>query len=302
MWKQRESSPTEIRAAGFKDIVKSLKMIDGYTFKRITFAGGEPLAEPGILDLVNVAAGEGFFTVMSSNGYLIDEKMAEQINSSGLNSINLSLDSYKPQTHDFLRGVNGSYQRVIKAVENLAKSCNNLSIGICTVIMQSNLDELVDLIEWVKQDNRIDGIAFQAIVQPFNTIPDEEWFTKDDNSFLWPKDLDKTQAIIDNLIDMKKTGNFKIRNPVAQFEIYKAYFANPNNFIKRKSCNIREKALTLNQAGEMSFCYILGPVGNIKEYGIKDILFSKQADEMRMKMDNCRENCNLLVNCYFENE
>lgn len=302
MWKEKDRFSTEISAAGFKNIVQSLKSIDEYNFKGITFAGGEALVELEILDLVNVAACEGFFTAISSNGYLIDEEMARRISFSGLNSINLSLDSCNPQTHDFLRGVKGSYQRVIKAVENLAKFCNKMSIGICTVITQSNLDDLVDLIEWVKQDNRIDGIAFQAIVQPFNTKRDGEWYAKDENSLLWPKDLEKTWAIIDNLIDMKKTGNFKIRNPISQFKIFKSYFANPQNFIKRKTCNIGEKALTVNESGEVSFCYIFGPVGNIKECSLKDILFSEAAEKMRMKMDSCRENCNLLVNCFFEND
>jgi len=302
IWKKKEQPAIKIKAEGFKDIIRSLKKIDGYTFKGITFAGGEPLVEPEILDLVNVAAHEGFFTVMSSNGYLIDEEMAKRIGFSGLNSINLSLDSSNTETHDFLRGVRGSYQRVKEAIDNLSRFCNNLSIGICAVIMKPNLGDILALIDWVRLDKRIDGIAFQAIVQPFNTIPDQDWHIREDNLLLWPDDLDKTWAVMDKLIELKKSGDSKIRNPASQFEIYKAYFENPRHFIKNKSCNIRERALTINQSGEVSFCYILGPVGNIKEHSMKKILFSKAAEEMRIKMDNCKENCNLLVNCFFEDE
>ncbi len=302
IWKKRERSAIEIKAEGFKDVIRSLKNIDGYEFKGITFAGGEPLVEPEILDLVSVAAHEGFFTVMSSNGYLIDEGMAKKIAFSGLNSINLSLDSHNPEMHDFLRGVKGSYQRVKEAIDNLSRFCNNLSIGICTVIMKPNLDDIIALTNWVRLDKRIEGIAFQAIVQPFNTIPDQDWHIRKDNLLLWPDDLDTTWAIMDKLIELKRSGDSKIRNSASQFEIYKTYFANPRHFIKNKSCNIRERALTVNQSGEVSFCYILGPVGNIKERSITEILFSEAAEEIRIKMDNCQENCNLLVNCFFEDE
>lgn len=302
IWKKREHPAIEIKTDGFKDVIRSLKKIDGYEFKGITFAGGEPLVEPEILDLVSVAAHEGFFTVMSSNGYLIDEEMAKRIGFSGLNSINLSLDSHNPETHDFLRGVRGSYQRVKEAIDNLSRFCNNLSIGICTVIMKPNLGDILALIDWVRLEKRIDGIAFQAITQPFNTIPDQDWRIREDNLLLWPDDLDKTWAVMDKLIELKKSRDSKIRNPIAQFEIYKTYFANPSHFIKNKSCNIKERALTVNQSGEVSFCYILGPVGNIKKCSIKEILFSEAAEKMRIKMGNCQENCNLLVNCFFEDE
>ncbi|MCX5692599.1 MAG: radical SAM protein [Candidatus Omnitrophica bacterium] len=171
----------------------------------IDIGGGEALMMAGVLELVRYSVDLGFDTSIASNGWLIDEDMAKRIADSGLKMISLSLDSHKPEVHDFLRGVPGVYQRVIDAIGHLHKYCaRDFSINICCAIYEINQGDIMELIKWANSDNKIVGsINFMACMQPNNTPPEEDWYLNKYN-YLWPKDPEKTAEIIEKIIDLKK--------------------------------------------------------------------------------------------------
>jgi len=43
-------------------------------------------------------------------------------------------------------------------------------------------------------------------------------------------------------------------------------------------------------------------LGNIKTDNITELWYSDKAREIRKQMNGCRKNCELVVNCYYENE
>ncbi|MBU0503170.1 MAG: radical SAM protein [Candidatus Omnitrophica bacterium] len=270
---------------------------------QVQFVGGEPLIKKGVLDLIRHTSKKGFFTTMTSNGYLVNEDMAKDIAGSGLNTIVFSLDSIKKDTHDFLRGLDGVYDRIMNGIEILNKFKNDsLKIHIVTTIMQQNLDDLLGLAEWANGNEAVNGISFQAIMQPFFTPVDEDWQKKEEFSFLWPKAIDRVDHILDKLIEFKKAG-WKITNPAAQFNIYKSYFRNPERFVKVSRCNLGYNSITINTAGKIFLCNSLAPIGDIKESpDISELWFSDKAEEVRENIRNCNRNCKLLINCFFEEE
>ena len=270
---------------------------------QVQFVGGEPLFKKGVLDLIRHSAKRGLSTTMTTNGFLMDENMAKDITASGLNTIVFSLDSMKKEIHDFLRGADGVYDRVMKGIEFLNKFNNDsLKIHIVTTIMQQNLDDLLGLAEWADRNSAINGISFQAIMQPFFTAPDEDWQKKEEFSFLWPKAIDKVDYILDKLAEFKKAG-WKITNPVAQFNVYKAYFRNPERFVKASRCNLGYNSMTVNTAGKIFLCNSMAPIGDMQEgIDVRELWFSDKAEQVRDKIRNCNHNCKLLINCFFEEE
>ena len=203
----------------------------------INVSGGEPLLDERNLALISFSAKREIPTSMPSNGFLIDKEMAHKIADSGLNAIGISLDGINRDTHDFLRGVKGCYDKAMQAIDYLDRYCGNLGIGILTTISEKNLDEIIGLTKWANEDNRIETIIFQAIAQPFSTPLDNEWYNKSEYSFLWPKDTKKAHALLDELIKLKKMA-YKISNPVSQLDAFKRYFENPREFIKKDICNV----------------------------------------------------------------
>jgi len=228
--------------------------------------------------------------------------MAKKIADSGLKEIALSLDTINADTHDFLRGVRGVYERLMHAIQYLHSYAPGLQIKLTAVIMEKNLDDLVDLAKWVIADPRIICVNFQAITQPFNTKPEDGWYEKSEYSFLWPKDLNKVEYIMEELIKLKQENKLKINNPASQFRIYKAYFRNPQSFIKKTSCNIDKQAINITSNGQVFICYNYEPIGNIKQedFDMEQLWHSLQADLVRNNVQNCRKNCQQIVNCYYD--
>jgi MoaA/NifB/PqqE/SkfB family radical SAM enzyme len=232
---------------------------------------------------------------------MLTGSLAKQIIESGLNNLNLSLDGYTPKVHDSIRGLPGGYKRIVRAIDYLAYRPSNLKIGINTVISNLNLDELVSLVEITQGDTRIDHIYFMALMQPFGTAPDREWLLKEEFRFLWPQDKDKTMSVLGQLIRLKEK-KYKINNSFAQLKAFRDYFSDPFNFIKRNKCNLGKEALEINQLGDVYLCYQHESIGNIFSDSLHNIWNSEKARQVRDKINNCRQNCNLLINCYFEEE
>ncbi|MBU0504346.1 MAG: radical SAM protein [Candidatus Omnitrophica bacterium] len=297
MWKSNE----EINAVStdeWKSFISSLEnVLDGP--RELVFSGGEPLLRKDIFELINFGSKRGFKTLMPSNGYLIDENVAKQIAESGLTEIFISLDSINPQTHDFLRGMPGAYERVMRAFDNLRKNCPNLRIGIIGVISGVNHKEIVELAKWVKSSVFLSGIYFQAIAKPFFVPLPDSWYKEGNYGFLWPKDIPAIHRTIDELISLRNAG-YPIHNFAMQLVIFKTYFARPDIRARKAACYAGDYVINVNPSGDISLCCFMKPVGNIKKDDIGKLWFSEQSAEMRQKMHNCTINCNNMVNCFFK--
>ncbi len=285
----------------YKNFLFELRGLVGKDF-RINFSGGEVLLFPGVLDLARFSMENSFLTNMTSNGWLINEDMAGRIANSGLGNIFLSLESLKGQTHDFLRGVNGSFQKVTSAIEYLSRHCRNLRININTIIMEKNMDDIVDLAKWIIDDPRIAFVNFQAIIQPFHTALEDRWFEGKEYGYLWPKDLKKMEHVIDELIKLKKKNRDKINNAVSQFEIFKSYFRNPRNYIKKSPCHIDKKVINITASGHIYMCYKMSSIGDIKQeaFDLEKTWYSPQADLVRNNIKECKINCQEMINAYYD--
>jgi MoaA/NifB/PqqE/SkfB family radical SAM enzyme len=301
MW-QSKNDPQSSETEAWKKFIDSFADFVGGK-AQIQFVGGEPLIKKGLLDLIKQAASRGLSTTMTTNGYLIDANMARDIVDSGLNTIVFSLDGIKKETHDFLRGVNGTYDRVLNAIELLGKLRNDsLKIHVVTTIMRPNLDELLELADWVNRSEVIDSISFQALVQPFFTPQDPEWHKNEKFSFLWPTDMDKAECVLDSLMNFKNNG-YKINNPAPQFKIFKSYFKHPERFVRVSKCNLGYNSLSVNTSGKIFLCLSMDPIGDIREgKSLEEIWFSAAAQRVRENIKNCKDNCKSMINCFFEEE
>jgi MoaA/NifB/PqqE/SkfB family radical SAM enzyme len=269
---------------------------------QVQFVGGEPLLRDGILDLVSFAASRGLRTTMTTNGWLIDEKMAEAIGESGLSTLVFSMESLDDAVHDDLRGVPGALERVMNAIALTSELPKGPGIHVCTTIMKPNLSSIVALAEWVQKEPRIDSINFQAVMQPFRTDVDDHWQEKAEYSGLWPDDSRMVNDVMLKLALLKGRGA-KISNPAAQFPIFVRYFLHPWEFVRSSRCNLGFGTVSVNPVGDIFLCQALPSLGNIKAHTpLKELWESEKAAQVRRQIDSCRNNCKSLINCFFEEE
>lgn len=283
----------------WKNCVSSLRGITDDSFQ-INFGGGEPFLKEWLLELVRFCKSKNFKTNIATNGYLIDKEMSKKIADSGLDSLIISLDSLNEETHDYLRGIKGVYQKAMDAIGYLDKFCNGLYKGICSVIYEANLDDVVKLVEWVDRDKRLNSIYFMAAMQPNNTPLDAEWRKKNEYKFLWPIDPCKACSIVDEIIRLKKNGS-KITNDICQLEAFKLYYQYPDRFVKNTKCNM-DSAVHISSCGDIFLCYRWPSLGNIQADDLSRVLSSEKAGQIRQDIANCKYNCHFLLNCFFKDD
>lgn len=296
LWKSRPE-PDRIRLNEWESFIDSLDTALSDR-RELIFSGGEPLLNQDIAHLINYGDKRGLKATLSTNAFLIDEDMAKQMIEAGLKEIYISLDSFNEETHDFLRGVDGSHKKAMNAIDYLNKYRRKLKINIITVISQCNLLEIVKLAKEMCAENKIDGIYFQAISQPFYTPFDEYWYKKKEYSFLWPADPKTVSLVIDELISLKKQ-NCSIINHVRHLEKFKSYFDSPDTYVTKSRCYLGNYTINVNPAGDIFLCCFMDPVGSIRKDNINELWFSEKAQQRREEMYQCRRNCHNMVNCFF---
>ncbi len=299
MWKSNRDE-RELNVKEWKQVFVNLKSILDPQAE-ICFTGGEPLLKNGILELIRFAADRGFRSGLNTNAYLIDKDMSGVLHKSGLWSITISLESLDKDSHDFIRGVPGSYQRVMDAIQYLSESSNGLYIGISTVILDNNLGNVIDLVQWVQSNKRLNSIRFQAMMQPLDTPEDRNWHRNNKYNSLWPKDVDKARSVLDEIIEEKEKGGFKkLNNPIAQLRVFRDYFKNPSVLPRVKKCVFSDGVININHIGDVFLCPGMEPLGNIKITDIGQIWQSDLACRAREQIDNCKTSCKFSVNCFWE--
>ena len=303
-WKNDLSSqdPYWLKLEEYKNFFYELKNFVNDPFL-ISFGGGEPLLYADkLLGIATICKELSFKTHFPTNAYLIDDMMAKRIANAGIFSIGISLDSFDKDTHNFLRGKQGCWERAIEAIKLLEKNCPDISINILTVIMGANLSGIIELTKWVYKHSRLHGIVFQTIQRPFNADCPDNWYEFEEYANLWPSNTNKLNSVIDELIMLRQSckDGFKICNPIAQLELFKLYFDNPRRFVKPTRCHVGDEVIRVDSFGNVMFCDEIGFMGNIKENNIHNIWYSPGAEEIRNRIYNCTKNCYHLVNCFYD--
>ncbi|MCC3863075.1 GTP 3',8-cyclase MoaA [Terrisporobacter petrolearius] len=133
----------------YKFIIKNFKELG---VNKIKFIGGEPLLYPYLKDLIYFAKHECNIEDISitTNGQHFSEKALE-LKNSGLDRVNLSIDSLKEYKYNAVtRG--GSLTQVLNALN----TCIRLKLPVkinCVLIDEFNTDEVYDFIRLTKYNN-----------------------------------------------------------------------------------------------------------------------------------------------------
>jgi radical SAM protein len=106
----------------------------------LVLTGGDPLMRPDVLEVGRRASDAGIRVGLSpaATARLTNYDFSK-IRDAGIQRISLSLDGATAETHDAFRGITGTFERTIKAVE-LAHAAG-LSIQVNTTLTRSNVEE-----------------------------------------------------------------------------------------------------------------------------------------------------------------
>jgi 12,18-didecarboxysiroheme deacetylase len=156
----------------------------------ILFSGGEPLLRKDLLNLVHLATDRGMRAVISTNGTLINKKMAKELKRIGLSYVGVSLDGME-QTNDRFRGVEGAFAGALRGIRNCQEA--GIKVGLRFTINRRNSLDIPGIFNLLEQEN-IPRVCFYHLVYAGR------------GTSLMKEDLDhsETRRVVDMIIDRTK--------------------------------------------------------------------------------------------------
>jgi MoaA/NifB/PqqE/SkfB family radical SAM enzyme len=114
----------------------------------ISLAGGEPCVREDLVDVVREVA-RFHFPFVTTNGWYVTPELARDLFHAGLWGASVSIDYADPRRHDQRRGMKGSFDRAVAALDYLSRARIHdwQRVNLMCVLLEDNLDEIEPLIK-----------------------------------------------------------------------------------------------------------------------------------------------------------
>jgi SynChlorMet cassette radical SAM/SPASM protein ScmF len=125
----------------FKSIIEQAKHL-GLTGVKLT--GGEPLLHPDIKEILEYIRTEDLRLTVETNGVLCTPELAQKMAACKDPFVSVSLDGADPETHEWVRGVDGCFEVALEGIRNLADA--GLKPQVIMAVMRNNRDQIKPIV------------------------------------------------------------------------------------------------------------------------------------------------------------
>lgn len=155
-----------------------LKRIESIGIPHIVFTGGEPTLFPDLPELIQYAENLGLVTGLNTNGRkLKDEHYTKVLAQSGLDHIQITLESCYEDIHDSIVKENGAFKETISGIQNALKE--KIFTMTNTTITKENKESVVEMAKFVK-DLGLSTFAVNSIIFSGKGAKSNSHLTKED--------------------------------------------------------------------------------------------------------------------------
>lgn len=268
----------------------------------VAVGGGEPtLHFDDVLAIATECRRSGLRSVMNTNGTL-PPALVEQLAGQGPDVVLVSLDSRVPETHDWLRGRQGTHGSAVALLASLAKVRGRggvNQVGVSTVVSRYNIDDLAALARWVF-DLGGDLLVVQPLAWTFasrrGSGGGERW---QDRFFLdaAPRGRARVIASLQRLLELREEG-FPIVVDAGVMDLMLRYFEDPKA-LPPGTCDSAERNLMVDVRGDVQLCFsmhdVLGEaLGSVRATTLRDLATGARAAAARVALARCALPCGVL--------
>lgn len=265
------------------------KIIDGissFSSPTVILTGGEPLMRDDLFEIIQYGNEKGLRLVIAINGTLLDKEKALKLKELGIKRVSMSVDGKDRHSHDSFRGVQGSFDAVVKAGKILLEI--GLPFQINTTVTRLNVNDLGEIYEFVKAIGAIAWHVFLLVpVGRGEGLRGEELDAKMYEDVLeWLYTIEKKDEI-----------EMKVTCAPHYYRIVKEKGDTP----KSAGCLAGKSFMFISHRGIAQPCgYLEVPSGDVKKEGVKKVweestVFTKLRD-LRSYQGKCGA-CRFLAIC-----
>ncbi|MEO8702195.1 MAG: radical SAM protein [Kofleriaceae bacterium] len=225
---------------------------------RLGLTGGEPLLRKDLLDVVDAATAHGLHPCLTTNGMLLDERVARELGKRELVWINISLEGACAATNDRVRGA-GTFAEVTRRLRELGR---HFRFTLAFTITRESALEVEACAELARELG-----AHTAVFRPVYPVG-----TARAHPELAPSFAEYTGALA------RLAGNFELSpidnfSPTARADTQAITYAGPG-------CGAANLVASISASGDVNPCSFLGAAfesGNVRDTAFAEIWNAGQA-------------------------
>jgi len=276
----------------------------------LAFSGGEVYLRDDIVDISKVFYRHNKPTILllSTNGLapgMIRDKTEEILKSCRKSTVvvKLSLDEIGTR-HDALRGVSGSFEKVMRSYDLLAELTGkypNFELGINTVFCAANQDRIDKVFDFVRG---LDRVKTHTLSMIRGHVSDESLKKIDLNKY-----REAIMTVEDDIRGSRKSryrflgARFKSAQDILQRRLIHRTMCEQQHIIL---CYAGRLNLVLTETGDVYPCETFSrPMGNIRDYGydMREVTHSPHAMAVLKQIHDsccyCSHECYVMTNILF---
>lgn len=197
-----------------KEVLRIAEELVETNVESVCLCGGEALLRKDLLfETCQYLKEKNILVSTVSNGYLLNEEVADQLKNCGIDTVQISVDGASSETHDWMRNQKGSYEKAINALKILHQK--GIKTESAFVPTKKNISELEMAI-----DNAYELGAEAFRIQPIMKLGRAKKFLED--YFLDNKEYMACKMLIDKKRAQYINNNFTIEwaDPLEHLRFY----------------------------------------------------------------------------------
>ncbi len=281
-WRLKEYKE-EMTIAEWQNALLSLKEFVGPY--HIEYSGGEPFIKKGFVDLLEFCTQHGIDWGVTTNGSAFTPSIVDRVVAARPFNINMSLDSNRPEVHDYARGVDGSLARITNGLKMLIEKRNraglNFPVIIKPVVHKLNFRHLPEIVDYAEELGAT-AVNFQPIDRWTRETYDELWIEE--------PDMPDLIRVRDKLVRMKKAGR-PILNSDLILSVWPEHFRGEKAPPETMPCRVGMRNYFIRTNGDVEVCWFYPPIGNVKTQSARDIWYGELGSQRRKETTACESLC-----------
>jgi radical SAM protein with 4Fe4S-binding SPASM domain len=137
----------ELTTEQWKTVIDLLHQVGVFI---LTFTGGEPTLREDLPELLQYAQDKGMVTGLVTNGRrLKDKEYVKTLEKTGLDFVQITLESHKAAIHDLMTGAKGSWKETVAGIKNIVPT--HIYATTNTTLSKHNASDFWETVDFIKE-------------------------------------------------------------------------------------------------------------------------------------------------------